>query len=178
MLLSLYIIIGVVGGAIFLSYLQYRYLRKNKYGKWLIFLPVVIGGLILYGGYFAFFPDDDYYRGLFHDITGVWLPDNAVFLATSSSPPVDPHGDYCSASLILVEENTYNDLLEKIQTDTRFDSNQLVGSDELVRVVGSRDNYKSMNFTYKASRFAYTDVYNFVGFLDDGRTLVTEQCAT
>lgn len=167
----------IFGLPIFLIYLLYRFLRK-RFGKLAILMPLLIFGIIVYGIYAVIFPDDDYFRGEFQFITGISLPENAIIRNKATSLPIDPHGDYCSSALIEVDENTYNQILEQVKADARFNTHELIGSEELTKVVGGNENERSLNFFYSAARFQKADDYNFIGFLDDGRTLLSERCVT
>lgn len=167
----------IFGLPILIIYLLYRFLRK-RFGKLAILLPLFIFGLIVYGIYSVIFPDDDYFRGEFQFITGISLPENAIIQKKATSLPIDLHGDYCSSALIEVDEDTYSQILEQVKADTRFNTHELIGSEELSTVVGGNENYRSLSFIYSAARRAKADDYNFIGFLDGGRTLLFERCVT
>lgn len=125
-----------------------------------------------YETYEAFYPSDDFYEVEFKDITGLELK-TAELLKSDASYP-DSHGDYCSAALIKLEEEEYRDLLAKIQADSRFNGQELIGSIQLSNVTDG----EKLDFLYKASRYGEPDEYYFIGFLTDYTTILIQKCST
>ena len=160
----------IIGIPIGLSYITNRILKKKGVSpKWrlLSLLPILIVGYLIYD---ALYPNKDFYRADFKEVTGVEMPTDSDFEYKTATFP-DQFGDYTSISLIKVDNRFYNEL-ENILISKGFTENfQHVNSNEFDRM---KSKIKEMKIEKEYGK-ENGDKFYYVGFLSDKQTLIIER---
>ncbi|MFY0608615.1 MAG: hypothetical protein JXR10_17995 [Cyclobacteriaceae bacterium] len=142
-------------------------------------LTVTIGFSAYFGysAYTAIYPTDEFYLGEFKEVTLREAPKSIQVTRKTASYP-DFHGDYCSASILTLDERDYEQLLIELKNDERLSiEDRISGSSELDEVLTSEQS-EQIEFGFIRSRPSETDHYRYIGFLNDGRTIVIHLCVT
>ena len=178
------IIVGLVGGLIYLLYLpiKTRLIKKGKLTEYrsrqincaYIFVLVLFS---TYQTFDAFFPSKSFYEEEFKTVTLREIPKSAEFREKTASYP-DFHGDYCSSSQINLSKPDYEKLLTELTLDKRFIKNgQAIGSAEFDKTLGDKSEKKIVcNFIRPIE--GQEDHYLFIGFYDDNETVFINICVT
>lgn len=160
-------------------YFLYKWLTKKGYRIVGIALFVGFSIYLVYSIYTAIYPTDSYYYSEFKEVTLRDAPKSATIINKGASYP-DFHGDYCSASLMIISTDDYLTLLNDLNNDKRITKNkpkEIIGSSEFFKVMG---NYKTEQIIHSFTRniAGQEDHYLFIGFLDDKKTIVISVCVT
>lgn len=111
-LLILLFIIFLIAIPISISYLIYLWIKKREFDKLyrlLALIPIIIVGYYIYD---AIYPDTDFYKTDFKEVTEMEFPKNGKIRYKSASFP-DQFGDYTSSSLSEFDI----DYIKKLQTN-------------------------------------------------------------
>jgi hypothetical protein len=106
----------IISIPIFLSVVLYRYLKKKKSGKWLKYLALIPAFLVGYLLYYSVFPDDDFYKTDFKEVTGLEFPADAKIISKTASFP-DLFGDYTSVFMIKTNKDGYIKVLGHLERE-------------------------------------------------------------
>ncbi len=167
-----------------IAYLIYKkWLKKNHKKIGLVFVAIVVMGT-LYITYTAFYPSARFYRGEFQDSTNLKLPQEAKFVKKDASYP-DIHGIYCSAALVELSQASYSSLLNSFQADKSFALIAL--EDHRTKVVENSplEKVEPLNgsYAFEFLKSLYEDIggspiemYSYVAFLPDGKSLLFNHC--
>ena len=162
------ILIFLIGIPIGISYLIYRWTKKREFDKkWrlLAFIPLIIVGYFFYT---AIYPDKDYYKNDFKEVTEMEFPKNGKIIYKTASYP-DQFGDYTS-SFLAEFENDYIQKLEMNLKDRGFVKKEnKMNSEELDYIENKKGNRK---YSAEYSKELNGGKYYSVGFLNDNKSVV------
>jgi len=150
-----------------IAYFVYKWAKRRLHKYIALALVLIIPIIFYYPIYIAVHPPDDFYKYEFKEIVGMDFPKSGDIIRKRASYP-DFHGDYCSSALIEFSEDDYQQILEYVKGSMIFDNNTIMGSDIYYSVIGSISDEE---FIYKASYYPKDD-YRFIGFLNDGKTII------
>jgi hypothetical protein len=133
---------------------------------------IVIFCFLFYEIYTAIYPTDSFYFEEYKTITLREPPKSAVVIKKTASYP-DFKGEYASVALIRLSRIDYNKLLADILRDKRLQ--------EVLQINGSQEYNEVTSFLKRAnvSRGFIREVkgeedrYYYIGFMDDGCTVVS-----
>ncbi|MCF1749625.1 hypothetical protein [Mariniradius sediminis] len=161
----------------FLLYLLHDWLRSKGLRHIGPTLAIGYTVFLLYSVYTAIYPTDDYFFNEFELVTLRETPLSAVVVRKEASYP-DFHGDYCSAALLLLTEEDYRNLLDDLGDDQRFSKmakGDYLGSFEFTAAM---DTLSTDQIVQGFVRYTSGDENLYIGFLDDGKTVVISVCVT
>lgn len=160
-----------------LALILYAWLSKTRLKYMGIALVIIAPLYTAYDIYTAIYPTDSFYFHEYETVTLRKAPEGAKVLNKTASYP-DFHGDYCSASKILLPPGEYERLLNELSADSRFTKNgELMSSSEFETAMGeTTPGQISCNFTRPIP--GEEDHYLYIGFLDDKRTIIVYICVT
>ncbi|TLM91076.1 hypothetical protein [Hymenobacter jeollabukensis] len=155
-----------------ICWLLYRWLIRRGHRRSAVGLPSLIILALCYFFYSAFYPGDDFYAQEYAQITGLALPASADIQRKDASYP-DQHGDYAACARIKVSAADYQQLLRQLSRDTAFRAQ----SSPRYHFIGSQtfDNVNPEPNAEARYRHAFSrddNAFRFVGFLQDGRTII------
>ncbi len=168
LILAFLLIIGIPIG---LSCLIYRFIKRKNYDKRLKLIALTPILIITYLIYSALYPNEDFYRTDFTEVTGIELPEHAEFKYKSATYP-DHFGDYTSISIINVGRDLYNNLPKTLTEKGLKENGQKLHTTEFAKALKHTDNLEI------DSEFSMEDdggVYYYVGFLTDNETLIVKR---
>jgi hypothetical protein len=162
-----------------IAFIFNRWLTKKGIKYVGMFLLILAPAWTVFEVYTAIYPLDNFYLSEFKEVTLREAPKSATIKNKDASYP-DFHGDYCSASLIMVSKDDYTSLLNELTNDKRITKNKpggIIGSNELDKIMGK---FKTEQIIYSFTRSiaGQEDHYLYIGFLDDKQTLVVSVCVT
>ncbi len=163
LLILIVVFLGIIG----MTVLVYRFLKSRKINKayrFIAFIPVFI---LVYYIYTAFYPLDEFYEENFTEVTKLPFPKTGKIIDKTASYP-DQFGDYASCSIIELNEQEFQNLLNTLPAKGFTESIEMIGSSELYYIekrIGER------HYMQKVERFQ-NDKYLFIGFLDDKKTII------
>jgi hypothetical protein len=103
------------------------------------------------------------------------LPTSAKFIRKVASYP-DFHGDYCSASLISLDQKDFDHLFASTLADTtNFDRDVFGGSEELRAALGELP-YSSISVGFQRKMSGMDDLFRCIGFIPNRRYVVVHVC--
>jgi hypothetical protein len=166
LLISLCIPLGI---ALLVYKLARKWLRRS--------IAIVIASIIplfcIYEVYFAIYPDDDFYKGEFKLVTGMKCPQSAKVISKDASYPVW-QGEYSSCAIIEFSTDDYLSILETVKKDSLLTEGGNWGSPEQVKVTKV---HKPGKIVYGAS-YNKDDYFRYIGFYDDGKTIIIHYSKT
>lgn len=170
--MDLLILLGVViflmiAVPIGLSYLIYRWIAKrtvNKKYRLLAFIPILIVGYFVYN---AIYPDSDFYKEDFKEVTDIEFPSNATITDKSASYP-DQFGDYSSSFLAEFDEDFIKQLEQSLNNNGFVKTEDIMHTNELQYIEERKGSRKYM---VKYSKVG-TGKFFSVGFLDDNKSII------
>jgi energy-coupling factor transporter transmembrane protein EcfT len=151
-----------------IALLVYKLARKWLRRSIAIAVASIIPLFCIYEAYIAIYPGDSFYKGEFELITGMECPRSAKVIEKDASYP-DFGGDYISCALIEFSTEDYNKIIETVRGNHLFSEGYPIGSTQFRRVTGGRVLAKLL---YEASYNDGNGGYRYVGFFDDGKTIV------
>ena len=140
---------------------------------------MILGVLLIYISYTAFFPTDEFYFSEFKKVTSREIPKSANVIKKDASYP-DLHGDYCSASVMTISEEDYDELLNQITKDRQLKEirqDSIVNSEQLISVMSNFKN-EQIAKCFIRDNLNNDDEYLFICFLNDKKTIVVNVCST
>ncbi|OYU85592.1 MAG: hypothetical protein CFE24_01435 [Flavobacterium sp. BFFFF2] len=157
--------------------LLHNWLTKKGYGLASNTLIFSLAIFLAYSVYTAVYPSDGFYLAEFKDITLREAPKSAVVISKDASYPFF-HGEYSSASLIMLSNEDYNFLLDELSNDKRIRVNiptDFFVINELEKVMGS---FKKEQIIYCFSRSTENrnNEFLYIGFLDDKKSIIISKC--
>ncbi|MEQ8241148.1 MAG: hypothetical protein RIA69_18180 [Cyclobacteriaceae bacterium] len=171
------VILGMISIPFTGLYFLNKWLTKKGL-RWLgLTIITAFSAYFVYSAYTAIYPTDEFYLDEFKEVTLREAPESTQVTAKIASYP-DFHGDYCSASMFTLDEHDYEQLLTELQNDERLSvEDRISGSQELDQVLTSEQAEK-IDFGFIRNRPSEIDHYRYIGFLNDGRTIVIHLCVT
>jgi hypothetical protein len=173
---------ALCGGIIYLLYLPInaRLIKTGKLSLQLnqqinIAYVVILYLLSIYQTYDAFFPGESFYENEYEQVTKRKIPSSANFISKAATYP-DFHGDYCSASMINISQSDYKRLFNELKNDNKLKPTSMNESSELNQIMGKRVN--DIIYCFQRDIPGEEDRYLYIGFLNDGETIVVEVCVT
>ncbi len=135
-------------------------------------IVIAITSFLCYEVYTAIYPTDSFYFEEYKTITLREPPKSAVVIKKTASYP-DFKGEYASAALIRLSRTDYANLLNDLSKDKRLQEVlQVSGSQEYNEVTSFlKNNDVSRGFTREQK--GEEDRYYYIGFMDDGCTIVS-----
>ena len=170
-ILILFLIIAVVlaiGIPVGISFLTYRFIEKRNYDKRLRLIALIPILTLAYFIYTAIYPNNDFYKDDFKEVTGIEFPASGKIIYKTASYP-DQFGDYGSASLIKVDKDFYEKLKTQIKAKGLTKTSERNDSYELDQALGKIGD-KKIEEEYSSEEGG--GVYYYVAFLSDNETLV------
>lgn len=168
--LILVIFLLITGFPIFLSVVLYRYQKKGKTRGWLKYLAIIPVLWIGYYLYSAVFPDDDFYKSDYTEVTGLEFPADAKIISKTASFP-DLFGDYISVFVIRTSEQKYSEILSHLKAsgfgaieDNRHSPEM---KDEL--------NLAGLKVKTGLNSIKKTGIDFYVAFLSDNRSILVRR---
>lgn len=135
--------------------------------------PMFIFGYMMY---FAIYPDEEFYREDFKEVTGVALPQNAEIIYKSASYP-DHFGDYASVSIINVGQTFYTQLPAHLMKKGLHENQEVVSSSELYEAtVYIKGKFKIAKEYYKTDYEG--PYYYYVGLMSDNKTIIVHRASS
>lgn len=158
---------------IWLGYIIYK-IVKNRIFKFIVaFIFGIVACWNIYAIYIEFYPTNDFYLEEFKKATLIEAPTSAKVLNKATSYP-DFHGDYCSASEIVLAEKDYQKLYEKLNANKKFIKNGThFSSNEFDRIIEGKNGLIVASFFREAPN--QNQVASIV-FLKEKKTIVTNFC--
>ncbi len=104
-------------------YLLYRILNKKypqKPYKYIVFLPLAF---LIYAICVSIFPNEDFYKINFKEVTNLEFPKSGEFIYKSSTFP-DHFGDYTSVFLIKTNKEDYSEILKYVETKSDLEETE------------------------------------------------------
>lgn len=124
--LMFFILFSIIGCVIYLlywpikSYMLGKDILSTKRSRQINYIYVAVIFLcICTATYIGLYPDEDFYREEFKDVTLRDLPESAEFISKSADYP-DFHGDYCSKSEVKLSKDDFSKLLKELYKDKRI----------------------------------------------------------
>lgn len=161
----------MIGIPIGLSYLIYCFLKKRDYDKRLRLIALIPVLIMVYLGYSALYPSEDFYRTDFIKVTGIELPEHVEFKYKSATYP-DHFGDYTSISIINVGRGFYNKLPKALIEKGLKKNGQKIHTKQLEKALEYTDN---LEIESEFSMEEGSGVYYYVGFLTDNETIIVKR---
>ncbi|GJQ04451.1 hypothetical protein [Capnocytophaga canimorsus] len=160
-LLAVLVLIGI-------TYFLYDYLSKkypNKYYKYFAFIPIVLLG---YWVYSSIFPDSDFYKADYKEVTQLNFPKEAKFIYKDATFP-DHFGDYTSVFLFETTPEAFKELENQLSV---LEFNQVQDSVFLAaNIIAPALNRTNRNLT-KQYVSGETDKRFYIGLFDDAKTIL------
>jgi hypothetical protein len=113
----LFLVITLIPSA--LAYLICRWLTKKGYKKIGLVVLLSVVFLTIYSSYTTFYPTDSFYEDEFEYNTTLNVPKSIDIIAKDASYP-DTHGDYSAIAIFRTNEQEFNEILNAIQKDIKF----------------------------------------------------------
>lgn len=162
------VLIFLIGIPIGISYLIYRWMKRREFNKWyrlLSIIPIIIVGYFIYE---AMYPDVDFYKRDFKEITEMEFPKNGEIIFKSASFP-DQFGDYASSSLVELGK----DDIKKLEMNLKnkgFTKKENKMNTEVLNYIENKKGARVYSAEY--SKEINGGLYYSVGFLDDNKSVI------
>lgn len=162
------IFILLIGIPIGISYFIYRWIKKKEFNKnyrLLALIPIIIVGYFIYE---AIYPDTDFYKTDFKEVTEIEFPKNGKILYKTASFP-DQFGDYTSSFLVEFDIQQIKKLEQNLKTKGFVKEENKMSSNQLDYIENKKRNIK-----YSAEYVKNADggKYYSVGFLNDNKSVI------
>lgn len=151
-------------------YFLYKFFANKGFKKPALVVVYGLIGFVLYNIYTAFYPTDEFFYADFKEVTLREVPKSAEIIKKTASYP-DMQGNYSSISLMKLSKNDYQLLLRSILKDKKFTKGYIIYSDFFDEVM---DGISEKNIGRQLMGTPQTPYgnYRYIGFLDDGQTIV------
>jgi hypothetical protein len=167
-LLILLFMIFLIGIPIGISYLIYRWIKKREFDKkyrLLALIPSIIVGYFIYD---AVYPDNDFYKTDFKEVTEIEFPEKGEIIYKNASFP-DQFGDYTSSFLAEFDEEYIKKLEANLKNKNFIRQENKMSSNELDYLENRKGNIKySSEYTKELDGGKYYSV----GFLNDNKSVI------
>jgi len=151
-----------------ISYLIYNLIKKrgiNKRYRILSILPILIFGYFIYE---AIYPDSDFYKNDFKEVTQMEFPKSGKIIYKTASFP-DNFGDYTSSFLVELDNDNIVKLQEKLlKNGFKKKENKMI-SKELEYIESRTKDKKYVDVYVKDNE---NDKLFSVGFLKDKKSVI------
>ena len=177
------IFIGFFGGIVYLIYNFFRFRllengklsrkRDSQINKAYIIALLLISTVQTY---LAYYPTDSFYFREFRSVTLRKPPASAEVIKKTSSYP-DFHGDYCSSSLIKLSKDDYIKLYNELLNDKRLlREGKILIAEEFDKVLDRNKRELIITHSFQLIIPNTYGRYNYIGFINDGQTVVIDKC--
>ncbi|WP_396168574.1 hypothetical protein [Flavobacterium sp.] len=161
-------VVFLFGTPIGLSYLIFHWIKKKEFDKiyrLLAIVPLILVGYFIYD---AFYPNTDFYKTDFKEVTTLDFPQNGKILYKTASFP-DQFGDYTSSFLAEFNEEYIKKLEVNLKIKNFVSKENEMSSNELDYIEKRKGNIK-----YSAQYINDKEVgkYYSIGFLDDKKSVI------
>lgn len=167
-LLLFIVFIFLIGVPIGLSYLIFRWIKRREFDekyRLLSLFPVIIVGYFIYD---AFYPDADFYKEDFKEVTGMEFPKNGKIIYKDASFP-DQFGDYTSSFLVEFDK----DYIEKLKMNLKRKGFEKKENDFHTNSLDYIENKKGdKKYLVEYSEEVNGGKYYSVGFLNDNKSVI------
>ncbi len=169
LVLLLFVVVAFLFGIpISMSYLIYQWIKKKEFNriyKLLALIPLIFVGYIVYD---AFYPDDDFYKTDFKEVTAIEFPQNGKIIYKTASFP-DQFGDYTSSFLVEFDEEFINKLEIILKNNNFIKKVNELNSNELNYIENREDNIK---YSVQYIKDDEIGKYYSIGFLNDKKSVI------
>ncbi|MEM6299519.1 MAG: hypothetical protein AAF740_12595 [Bacteroidota bacterium] len=165
-LLPILLLAFVIGSSVLL----FRFIDRKGYRKGLGFLAFTPVWLLAYVVYAAVYPDEEFYREDFVEVTGVELPEEAKFQFKTASYP-DHFGDYTSVSVIELEGEFYRELPKVLKEKGFVDDNDYEYTEDCRDALEDSEELK-VKRTLSSEQGS---TFYLVGFFSDEKTIIVKR---
>jgi energy-coupling factor transporter transmembrane protein EcfT len=168
LILFFIVIFFLFGIPIGISYLIFQWIKKmefDKLYKLLALIPLIIVGYFIYN---AIYPDEDFYKTDFKEVTFMAFPQNGTILYKTASFP-DQFGDYTSSFLAEFDEEYIKKLELNLNTKNFIRKENKMSSNELDYIEKRKGDIK-----YSVQYIKDNEVgkYFSIGFLNDKKSVI------
>ncbi|UOQ76341.1 hypothetical protein MUN84_17475 [Hymenobacter sp. 5516J-16] len=152
----------------------YRWLRKRTGQRVGSLFLVGIGLLVIYTFYTALYPDDEFYREKYEQITLLPFPASGRIIKKAASYPDVPQGHYRACALVEVAPHDYQRLQQYLTNNPRFSPHSCILGDEYYNDLPFERVAGTISCTRYAHGYAQKGPFEllYVGLLNDGKSLV------
>jgi hypothetical protein len=167
-LVLIIIVVLAIAIPIGISFLIYLWIKKKEFHKSFRILALIPILIVTYFIYDAIYPDTEFYKTDFKEVTEMEFPENGEIVYKSASFP-DNFGDYSSSFLAEFDKNYIKRLEKHIKTKGFIKKENKMGSDELDYIERKKGSRKYLAEYYKEIE---SGKYYSIGFLDDNKTVI------
>jgi hypothetical protein len=168
LILFFVVVIFLFGIPTCISYLIYRWIIKMKFNaiyRSLALIPLIIVGYFVYE---AFYPDSDFYKMDFKEVTDMEFPKNGKILYKTASFP-DQFGDYTSSFLAEFDEEFLEKLEVNLKNKNFTNKENEMSSNELDCIEKRKRN---IQYSFQYINDKEVGKYYSIGFLDDKKSVI------
>lgn len=163
----------LIGTPICISYFIYRWLSKKDYHplyRLFALIPIVVIGYFVY---VAIYPDDDFYKTDFKEVTNMDFPQNGKIIYKTASFP-DQFGDYTSSFLVEFDEEFINKLEIILKNNNFIKKENELNSNELNYIENRKGN---INYSVQYIKDDEIGKYYSIGFLNDKKSVIVTRAS-
>ncbi|MEO0045313.1 MAG: hypothetical protein RL705_504 [Bacteroidota bacterium] len=164
-LIAIILFLGVPIGISYLIYSQIKKSGIDKRYRLLSFLPILIVGYFVYD---AIYPDSEFYKTDFKEVTEIEFPKNGEIVFKTASFP-DNFGDYTSSFLVELDKVNLKKIEENLIKIGFEKKESKMNTDELEYIENKKGNKKYISIYTKETE---SDKLYSVGFLDDNKSVI------
>lgn len=121
--------------------------------------------------YSSIYPNENFYRTDFIEVTGIKLPEQVEFMYKYATFP-DFFGDYTSISIIKVGKDFYDNLPYFLIKKGLKETKHKINTTEFDKAL---ENTKKLKIIKEFSKEKNGGVYYYVGFLSDNKTIIVKR---
>jgi hypothetical protein len=167
LLLFIFIIL-LIGIPIGICYLIYRWIKNREFDKkyrLLALIPLIIVGYFIYD---AIYPDTEFYKTDFKEVTEMEFPENGEIIYKTASFP-DQFGDYTSSFLAEFDKEYIKKLEANLKNRGFVKEENQMSSNELQYIENRKGDKK---YSAEYVKELNGGKYYSVGFLNDYKTVI------
>ncbi|KFF10075.1 hypothetical protein [Flavobacterium hydatis] len=168
LILLITVLIFLIGIPITISYFIYKWIKNkglDKRYRLLALIPIIITGYFIYD---AFYPDSDFYKEDFKEVTEMEFPEKGEILYKTASYP-DLFGDYTSSFLAEFDKTDINNLEANLKSKSFIKKESKMSTKELDYIEKRKGDRK---YSAEYIKEIYTGKYYSVGFLNDNKSVI------
>ncbi len=162
------VVFFLFGTPIGMSYLIYHWIKKKEFDKiyrLLALIPLIIVGYIVYD---AFYPDANFYKTDFKEVTNLDFPQNGEIKYRTASFP-DQFGDYTSSFLAEFDKEFIIKLELNLKSNNFIKKENEMKSNELDYIEKRKDDIK---YSVQYIKDIEGGKYYSIGFLNDKKSVI------
>ena len=168
LIILLIFVIILIGVPISISYLIYRWVEKSEIDKkyrLLSIIPLIIVGYLIYD---AVYPDSDFYKTDFEEVTEIKFPENGKIIYKTASFP-DQFGDYTSSFLVEFDKAYIKKLEANLKNKNFIKQENKMSSNELNYIESRKGNLK---YSAEYEKIIDGGKHYTIGFLNDNKSVI------